>query len=126
MHVVPWHKVWDLQLQVLALIIEEYLPLLMMTNKKSLNPQNKIKTSSLRYNILCKKPFLSLSFKLYFLTSLQDCLQNWSQLRSGTKLQSHLTIPKPFSAHSKFISFVLMNFQRKQESISYKIKNKFN
>lgn len=45
-------RVWDPQFKVFALILQEYLFLLMMTKGKSLNPENEIKTRSLlHYNV---------------------------------------------------------------------------
>ena len=40
------HWVWDPQLKVLALILQDYLFLLMMTKGKSLNPENEIKPAT--------------------------------------------------------------------------------
>ena len=43
------HRFWDPQIEVLALILKEDVFLLMMIKGKCLNPENKIKSSSLLY-----------------------------------------------------------------------------
>lgn len=75
-----------------------------------------------------QKLFLLLSFKLHnnFLTSLQVCLLTDLAQIWGKKTSKVIHLDANHSVHIEFVCFALMIFQRRQESIAYKIKNNFN